>query len=84
MGVAAQLNIEVGVLIAGQVCRHHRGGSAEECKFRGCHPPVPDGDELGHSGRGLSAKDLEGICAIDGWNPLAMSRTRNLGPRIMS
>jgi hypothetical protein len=67
MGVAAELDGQVGGGAGRQVGGHHRGRSSQEGERTGPHALVPDGDQLGQTGGVLRPQDTSGVPGSVEW-----------------
>ena len=79
--VTAELHVEPGPGLVGEVRRHRVRRAAIERERRDQHPPVADRHQLGDAGRRLLLQQLDGIAPIVRRRPFAVRRSRGRGSR---
>ena len=74
MRVAAGLHANAGRWRAGQIRGHHGGGTAQEGKGIGAHPPIADRQQLLDPALALFDQDFDGVGPVGRTGPIHPAR----------
>ena len=64
VGIAANLGVQARPRRGRQIGGHDQRGSTEEGEWRDQHPPITDGNELGHPGGGLPFEEADRVWTV--------------------